>query len=358
MKVSGQNHFNYRQNKPKQTTFKGYFACPIKELHIPASDNFGFKPFLKELNEKCGKYFNIIVQFKDGLSNDIEKITQLQPSFADKFMPFKWGQDNKIFLNNHKLGVLNQSQSTEHIDEFANTLGIGFKPIDLNIIGGNCFLGKKSAEENFALLGCDAMEYTTKKKIAEALEIKEKNVHIISQPNFHIDLAVRPLNYPYVLVGDKRLTLKLAEKNNPNKEQIEYIKKANKWLAKNETKGTYKNSDTIIQELKDRGFSPIKVPGLINERKMNFMNAIVHQEENGDLIYITNKTHIINETGIDFEANFEKYVKSKVPAIKEVIFINGAGYIERNLYGPQGGLHCMGCERPDFNAWNKLLQKN
>lgn len=348
MKIQSQLNYIYSQNQPKRQSFRGQIAAPIKELHIPADYSPKFKPFLEELYKKCGKYFKIVVQTSEGLVSDFNKLNFTSTGYVENSLGFKWGQDNKIFLGKDKLGILNKSMSTAHVPEFAKELGLEAKPIDLYIEGGNCFLGKKQNGENFALVGKNALKSTTKEELADILEVNKKNLHVISQPDFHIDLGIRPLVYPYVLVGDSKLTIDLAMKNKFDKSQVDFLKNANKERVLKEFQGKYVSPDKLVQELRNSGFTVIKVPGLINDDRMNFMNAVVHQEKNGDLIYITNKTHVGEHLGFNFENIFEKYLKYKIPAIKEVHFIDGDGFIEGGLSCKGGGIHCLSTERIDY----------
>lgn len=355
MKITKQYNYSYPQTPIKPVAFKGYIAAPIKELHIPADYSPKFKPFLEELYQKCGKYFKIIVQTSEGLVGDFNKFNFSSTGYLEEALGFKWGQDNKIFLGKNKLGVFTKSQSYSGVAELAQNLGLEKKYIDLNIEGGNCFLGKKQNGEDFALVGKNALKSTTKEKFADVLEINKKNLHVISQPDFHIDLGIRPLVYPYVLVGDSKLTIDLAMKSNFEKSQIDFLKGANESGLMAKSNWQYSTPDEVIKELKFQGFKTIMVPGLLaSDPRLNFMNALVHQSDNGDLIYITNKTNVGARFGIDFENIFEKHLKSKVPAIKEVHFINGDGFVPSNLCNG-GGIHCLSAERIDYEKWAQIL---
>jgi len=367
MKIQNQNNYIYSQNKPKQPAFKGYFACPIKELHFQSCGLSKQRALFKELNQKCSKYFDIFVQLKDKIVKPTELEYQGREGFAKDFiknaLDVQWGQDNKIFLDKNKLGILTQHPDLILAKKFGNILGIETKSISAPIHGGNCFLGKKQNGEAFALIGNDALTDSSKITVANQLEVMPKNLHVISQPEAHLDLIIRPLNFPYVLIGDSNLTMGLAEKHNKlSAKHIEYFKKTYNNRKFRIEQNDYVDIDTTINELKEQGFKPVRVPGFIGNNipvvansDLNFMNAIVHQEDDGSLIYITNKTNLKKEMGIDFEEIFENYLKLKVPSIKEVIFVDGDGLIAQNLRNSQGGIHCMNTERPNFNKWEALL---
>lgn len=360
MKITKTYTHSYSQYKPKQVQFKGYFAAPIKELHCQAVNELEMFGMIEELSRKCGKYFNILLQFKNGILNldELKRCSGFR-SPSHSFCEVEWGQDNKLFLESDKLLILQGKNKARLAENLAANLNIEPKRTINTIEGGNCFLGKKPNGENFALVGKDALEKSSVESVAENLEVKPENLYAISQPDFHIDLAIRPLAYPYILVGDFNLMNDLVR----NKEQKKALDKLN---SKNRLKDKYyASSDSTIEELKAFGFVPIKVPGIAGKKlkfdgfDVNFINAIVHQNPDGSLIYITNKPNpdIHKKTGIDFEQIFQDYLKKKVPQIKEVHFIDGSGFISDSLlYG--GGIHCLSSERPDFKKWKEILTLN
>ena len=348
MKISA-NNSSYIQNKPKlkQNTFKGYFACPIKELHIQSCPYSGQKAFIEELSQKCKKYFDIFVQLKDKVvePKDVEYSSS---GFIKDSLLDLWGQDNKLFMDNGELLILSKSPNNTYAKKLADLLGIKsratkYKENLEGIIGGNCFLGKKNDGQNFALVGHHTLICSNPSEIAKNLNVTTENLHILPQPDYHIDMAIRPMVYPYVLVGDRKMTKTFAT----GFSQEETTKEMNVLFA---------NADMTAKRLEKEGFKPIKVPGLFGEDRVNFMNAIVHQEPDGGLIYITNKSSAGEKIGIDFEGIFEKYLKSKMPSVKEVIFIDGDNFVSKALSDGGGGVHCMTSERPDFEKCNNVLR--
>lgn len=365
MKIASQynNIYSNPQNKPQQTTFKGYFACPIKELHIQtyAEAPFGKKmyPMIMELNEKCGKYFEIYVQ----LYNKIVKPQELQVD-VNKLMidrcstGDKYGQDNKLFTEKGLMLLKKHRRNSWKVSkDLINLLNIKTLNVNENIEGGNCFLGKKPNGENFAIIGNDALKSDlseavfdrSTKDLARALRIKLKNIHIIPQPAYHIDVAIRPLKYPYVLVNDMDSAKEFVE----TRRQRKLIDKMNfKYKKKLKQKGYLISAKETAANLKKYGFKPILIPGTLG-RDLNFMNAIVHQEPDGSLIYITNHSDYGLKSGINMKEIFEKQLKEKCPKIKEVIYIDGEDYVPKCLSAEGGGIHCLTSERPDFEKWAK-----
>jgi len=360
MKIANQNPYTSNQNKLPQTKFKGYAACPIKELHVQPNYQKRFPSMISELNKKCGKYFKIVVQMMDRATTDIGNLNFKESNCVEGSTTFCWGQDNKLFFEDGSLGVLMENQKPDGAKKLAKQLGLTSRLINLNIEGGNCFLGKKPNGENYALVGADAI-YKNKTTVAKSLNLKPENLYVISQPDFHIDMVVRPLTYPYVLVGDHKLIKKMTKGNSLNHNQNKQLEQLEQSRDETIKYCNYTPVDTVIDELKKQGFKPIRVPGMVGRNKASFMNAIVHQEPNGDLIYITNKTHLDKKLGINCEKIFEQDLKAKVPEIKEVIFIDGEGLIQDSLAignGENGGgIHCMTSERPDFKKWKMILNK-
>jgi len=353
MKIANQPIYSYSR-PPKNVAFKGWTAAPIKELYVQLASQYDYTPFLFELNKKCKQYFKIVVQTTDGPIYDMRKLKPNKKGSIKGGTPDIWSQDNKVFFENGRLGVFSESQDPETAKNLANKLKIRPQIIELQTEGGNYFLGKKPNGENFALVGVDALDGITKETAAIALHVDAKNLHVISQPGFHLDVAIRPLTYPYVLVGDTNLTTLLAKEG---RDEHQY-KVFSKRLFNNQ-EDLYTTANDTVKELEAQGFKPIRVPGLVAGYKgLNFMNAIVHQKPNGKLIYITNKTSIGEKLGIDFGGIFEKELKSKCPEIEKVIFIDGKGFVQKALTRLFGGTHCMACEKPDFAKWNAMLAKN
>jgi len=353
MKIEIKNSYQYPKTVPNKPAFKGYFACPIKELHIQTREGANMLPMIKELNGRCGKYFKVLVQLKDRIAKpEVLKSDGGGGGGILDALLSKWGQDNKLFLENNKLLVLNNHEAKDSAADLAKLLDLSGKTSKQNIIGGNCFLGKKPTGESFALIGKDAIINSTKAKIVEDLCIKPENLYIVNQPEFHIDMAIRPLTYPYVLVGDCHLAKDFVH-TDAKKNLLDEI---NTPLLNYKNKHKYSSADEMISQLKEHGFKPIRVPGLVGKDKVNFMNAIVHQNPDGSLVYITNKTHFGKEIGINFEKLFKKYLQTAVPEIKEVVFIDGKRCTHDNITKFFGGIHCMSSENPDFEKWNEFIK--
>ena len=85
--------------------------------------------------------------------------------------------------------------------------------------------------------------------IASSLGVERNNLHIVPQTNFHLDMDIRPLVYPYVLVGDSDLTLELAKKtyaaDSKKMQKIAHIEK----LIGQKIDTQYASSKTMVAAL-------------------------------------------------------------------------------------------------------------
>ena len=125
----------------------------------------------------------------------------------------------------------------------------------------------------------------------------------------------------------------------------------------------------LCKKIKQTGFEPISVPGRIfttnleryNKTSLshncNYMNANVLINNEGDLVYITNKSNIDKKLGLesdftkDFEFRFEKeFIKSISQYIKpeKIYFVDGEdSHISKVMLKEMlGGIHCVCSEIP------------
>lgn len=398
----------FLKNKPNKqaTSFKGYGACPLKSLYLQANNDPDCLTVAKEVKQiGLKENFDVFIQIGKELINpnnyNQKKLHSVETTIWSQDKRFVLeGQDGKntdIAISSTGSGAINGDIDSSI--ELANSLNIPIKEMKSVLEGGNCYILKNNNGEKLALIGKTDRLRTAKKiaieeigedagrydklenvynhenldfknkqtkyedkatiQIAHDLNIKPENVHFISQPAFHIDMAVRPLNYPYVLINDFNCAKKLLEKaknetSDPDiKKQIEEVI-SNTEYTKKIIDPKYANMDTIANELTEQGFKVIRAPGILNYGETNFMNAIVQERTNGDLVYITNKSPDI--PGINLNELFEKVLKENVPQIKKVYFVSGQkygnnNYISYTLDKKSGGIHCMVCEHPDFSRW-------
>lgn len=366
------NSKNTYQQKPlEKQSFKGYFACPIKELHFQTFNSANRRyPVIRDLQRKCGKYFDIIVQTADGFSPAKKFKKPPQKEVRKSAYPgeyCEYGQDNKLFIENKILllqGCMDAGWKEAKI--LAEHLGIKSQSVRSNVQGGNCFLGKLPTGENFALIGQDALcirrdstpwsggdviKTVTKQEVAKEMGIKPENLYVIPQPDFHLDMAIRPLKYPYVLVDDMDLTFSMAKTD----KQRDYLKNEVYLLSQKEmiAEKKYATPKQTAEELEKHGFKPIMVPGSFGFYRtvLNYMNAIVHQNPDGSLTYITNRSERGKKfwLGLNMEKIFTEYLKTQCPDVKDVIFIDW-----QTMGRESAGIHCLTSERPDFERWKNM----
>ena len=191
--------------------------------------------------------------------------------------------------------------------------------------------------------------------LSSLYDVKPQNIHFISQPDFHLDMALRPIGYPYILVNDDSLALKNAKDDKLLQLEIKTRHDEFKEKTKIDPK-KFVSPNEVCKELRKIGFVPIKIAGAYSSG-INYMNAIVNKHSDGTITYITNSA---KGSGYDYlDEVFERELRAKVPNIRNVYFISGnkdpesiyASPIIEHLHRLSGGLHCMTLEEPDFERW-------
>lgn len=320
-------------------SFKGYDAAPLKRVFIERCTSGPIKHEMEQIAQ-CEN-------FKLCLANDY----------------IKWAQDDKTIIErDNKPHLVSNLRSDEgFMSDLQNTYGITTSYAKTFVTGGNSFIGKLPNGEKWMLIGEDEIHRNkTKKDIAKEYGIKEKNIHIIPQQNYHLDMFIRPIGYPYVLVDSPKLVEKKLKTMNWIKFPYDYTQLRNGFLEyerKRNHRG-YTSSDDTIKALKKAGFKPIEVAAVLGSG-INFMNAIVNQHQNGTISYITNSTACECSFFSELEKDFEKELREKVPNIDSVHFVAGKdfnsiyerNYMMANLEHKGGGIHCMSLEEPDFEMW-------
>lgn len=253
-----------------------------------------------------------------------------------------------------------------------------------HIKGGNYFLTKGQNGEDELLIGQNELK---KFSIAQLKEMfQTDNIHVIPQADYHLDLFIRPLKDKKVLVADDEMMSKLLDEglekvtklilSKPQSEREQYrnvyinlatyANAIKNILGKN----PYANMKDIEQMLIKSGYEPIKVPGRLFEiygeegdgstqyvlkQLHNYINAIVHVNDKGETVYITNKStlddrlgltkEIQKETDFSLEKAFSDAVK---PYVDKIYFVSGEENAIGNKLLPEyyGGIHCMTMEVP------------
>ena len=326
---------------------------------------------------------------------------------------YKWSQDNKTFVNSQgDTFILTPAHQkvTRYENKLGDLLGIKTKEARTLFAGGNIYLGKKQNGENYILVGQDVIDDTaiyehfkdynfsigcfeevskfkhqekdennnykilpTKKEfserkaeyadraknnICEDFGIKKENIFVVPQQVFHIDMFLRPIGYPYILVNSEEICRDIVKNNlgfedtecgikELTEEYYDYLKEVNNDIR----------TQDVVSSLKEQGFIPIEIGGIFGEYgKANFMNAIVNKHKDGKIAYITNSSKCGLEAYTLLEQIFETQLKEKVPNLRKAHFIDGGQYeysngMMDNLLEMGGGLHCLTCEEPNFETW-------
>ena len=313
-------------------SFKGYDALPLKAIHIQdrVADSFFWE--LEEIGKK--------EDFEVRYSRDI----------------IKWTQDHKTIIE--KKGQPFMLASYRSGDSFFEDLRKKYNISGRNsanyVTGGNCFIGKNHRGEKWMLVGREEfLTETERKEVGKEYGIKPKNIIEIPQHDFHLDMFMRPIGYPFILVNNPKLVKEKLRELNTNGE-FDDLEKAHKEYEK-ERAQEYEEQKKVITKLKKMGFYPIEIAGVYGSG-INFMNAIVNQHPNGSISYITNGTDSLDGRTKIFQDIFEQDLKELTVGIDKVYFVNGVvnkddNFLMKQIKHAHGGLHCMSAEEPNFDMW-------
>ena len=398
-----------RLSPVKNIAFKGYDAQPLRALYMQNGKTKTQQMIFRELSDISKmEHFDVFVHTEDGLKTDVSNLNDTKNGDYNY-----WSQDNKLFIQKNGVDTViypklfRDSQNLEAI-KLAKEENMPTKESELILEGGNMFLGKKPDDKNYLIVGEDTLEtsavyqflkdrgvkklnddkltdflmsghvYTSigfdaqlirsreyydeqdywkniaTKMFLEEFDVEEDDFCVISQPNYHIDLAIRPLEYPYVLVDDMELDkenlMLLEEEFGHDAEKFtKQFKKEQRRL-----KNLYVSCDKTAKQLREKGFVPIFIGGGFGACKVNFMNAIVNKRASGQLSYITNSTECENEKYEFLQRLFEADLREKYPKIDRFYFVKGGDYKDGNnvlmsyLKKFSGGIHCLCAERPIF----------
>lgn len=353
---------NYKNTTP----FNGYGARPLKALVVRNTRFENLYEATKELIQ-IGKKHNFDV-FIEGKTLS-KKLPETEAEYQqDQILKNPWIQDKLFFLKNEILHNTTLLKSDRDLIEELKATPRYIEHIDNRALcGGNAFL----LENDTVLLGED-------EHITQAITMfNPKSIITIPQADFHIDLFIRPLKGKTVLVADDNMTIdilknakaKLKNTNCANKENIQA--RLNYCIYEMEISkkySNYKNTDDVINTLINFNYNVIRVPGRIYQNRealtdrkntLNYLNAIVHENPKGELVFITNKSNILYKLGIskklakhlglDFEEIFKNKIKDYINP-QNVYFIRGGkdrlSNISNILENDLGGIHCLTLEIP------------
>lgn len=357
------------QVQNKSITFTGYGARPLRGLFLRNTNVKGFNKIAGQL-ETIGKEqgFDVFVQTNEGvLSKNLGEIHK------DKYIrggsEYIWSQDNitfapdNMFLSNFRV----ISKLSRDVEKF-----FGIKKYETcnHIPGGNYFVIDDNGKREL-LLGRYSMGDL--ERVVEILGVD--SVNILSQADFHLDLFIRPLKNKTVLVADDKLWFDringvvkdIQNDKSLTKVRNKLIEIRNKLcvMVSEIPNSLYTHTGIVQEELAEAGYNIVKVPGRIFEyindydgilpqHILNYMNGIVHENKNGDLVYITNKSNlnkycgitdnVAQKIGFDFQTEFINSVKDYIKP-ENIYFVDSQKFL-KNL---QGGIHCLAAEIPKFD---------
>lgn len=320
-------------------SFKGYDAAPLKRVFIESSTCAPIKQEMEDISTK--------ENFKIGYTSDY----------------ITWAQDDKTIIerDNKPHLIANVRSDDWFLYDIQRTYGITTSRAKTFTTGGNSFIGKYPNGEKWMLIGEDEVHRSkTKEDISKEYDVDVKNIFTIPQQSYHLDMFMRPIGYPFVLVDNPSLVKKKIDKM-PMRispyEQIQ-LRKNFENFDRNRKEAGYTSCEDTIKALKKAGFVPIEIAGVFGSG-INFLNAIVNKHSDGTISYITNSTSCDSPFISRIEKAFEKELREKVPNIDKVYFVAGEdgvniyneNYMMNNLLTLGGGIHCMSLEEPNFEIW-------
>ncbi len=385
--------------------FKGHAAGRIKALYMQNPGNQSQLAIYNQMRE-IGKAegFDVFMHNGDSLLS--------KPLNKDDIKINSWGvwsQDNKIITKQDSKTLLltSKAQGEKEFQEaslFAANRKINGYDAEIVFDGGNMFLGKRPNGENYLLTTpwtlyltgayhylkdknvdnfdrytflkfnhegychdkdgnviADSEEYSgraaywkqyAKDVICQVFDLKQENLIILPEMEEHLDLVIRPLNYPYVLVNsDDKIDDLFYEAGEKFEDDFFTL-----YMAISENKNRvldarkhYSSTKEMVKALKEHGFKPIELPMSYARGAVNFANAIVHNTPEG-LVYITNSAKPGIKLNEFMQDEFEKQLLALCPQIKKVYYVSGEPFgkdlndIMIYLKEYHGGIHCLCCE--------------
>ena len=262
---------------------------------------------------------------------------------------------------------------------------------DIHIAGGNIYLVQSEGHDEL-LIGENELEIFDKNEIKDMYSVDK--IIPLPQMDYHIDLFVRPLDKKRILLADDNKTLEVLDKGIkklqsyiltlPKDAQKEYKEVRKKMLTaylefkKNIKENKNAKAEEVENALIENGYSVIRVPGrlyglmddpdlkgfnLLNHH-FNYMNANLIQNQNNEIVYITNKSNYDKKIGLtpdlskEIDFSFEKeFIKSISPFVKKehIYFVEGEdNYVsDKMLWEAMGGIHCACAEIPEGVSINE-----
>jgi hypothetical protein len=132
--------------------------------------------------------------------------------------------------------------------------------------------------------------------MAQELKVAERDLVILAQPGFHLDMAMRPLADGRILLNDHAASAALveqvlAEGSSLSESERQALRQSVADLRQ-QSERWHKIHALIRQQLSDAGLTPIATPGVfsVGKRPVNWMNGIMGTRQQP--FYITNAASI------------------------------------------------------------------
>ena len=194
--------------------FKGYDARPLKALvarepHYAKGATFSIYPqIIKKLSD-IGKQegFDVFIQTANGIFDTYSR-TNMGNSVNNlpSGMGLVWAQDFLTFTPDKKLITLERLGLKKFSEAICNFFGYSLSENPQHIPGGNMFFIKEGSK-NSLIIGANDFYRTGINALKQ--EFGADKIYPIAQPDFHIDLGIRPLKNKTILVEDQEMTLNL-----------------------------------------------------------------------------------------------------------------------------------------------------
>ncbi len=359
-------------NFPYQQTFQGFDARKLKAVAMTTNQS----GIAQEMKNICNKYnVDVWLASPDSLvSDNFGNVVETCP------YTLPWAQDILSMISGEKMLYSWADDGLGWLLEVFK----GFKGHSVydHTKGGNFFIVKNGSADDIFVGSNEIKKYRKDKGYFSDI-YGIKNVHILSQPDYHLDLGIRPLNDKNVLVCDDNLMVnKIKEgidlitktiQNNPlNSKRLKEIQYNLKFLLNNFLisikENPYASSNITFNQILDAGFNPIRVPARFYttvqhgdlqkslKYDLNFANAVVFEKHNNELVYITNKSQmdkaigitpeIENQTGFSFEKIFKDALKSYVKEEDTYFVSEKNAVMSEFLLKKDCGIHCLCAEIP------------
>lgn len=358
----------------QQYNFKGWDVMPLKGLYMQGLIKPVEKRIFREMTEIARKeHLDLFIN----QNNKSVKKTLTKFIIPDKNLSI-WAQDRKAFVKSIWGDTIYINTDIEDVPKKSDLATIGKYEIQTGKYmprGGNYYLGYKKNGERWAIVNSSELcrsesfkvfgDCITKEMFCELFDIHPENMFIIDEFFTDLDMVVRPIGYPYVLVNDNNEVLKNIEKLRKKFPYSKDIINKLQWHAEESRQQDH------AQKLKEFGFIPINIGGCYWE-SINFMNAIAFENKNHKISYITNSTRNSCPELEYLERLFEKDLREKVKDIERVHFVSGGkktknrkpkfsnkskiSLLSRSseednsimdiLANRLGGIHCMTAEIP------------